>query len=515
VSAHVAAWIPFLSAVAASWRGRWRAVGDGAHIAWWSWQAFTAQGSLVGQRTELARGLHDLGPLEYWLLAAPVHIDPVRGALWGAALCCMAAASLAIEAAWSVAGKVGGLLMSGAVLGITAWMPGIAIRPYWNPFFGAVFFLAALAAGWAVMSGRRGWWPVLVITASVAAQAHLMFAVASAAVTLAALIVGLADGFRAKAGCKWVVTGLIAGVACWSAPLDQQVTSPTGNLTALLHAQGAGQRTGLYFGLKTLTAFTEPPPLWWHPNLGHRASLYGLIDDRPAVFAVAVLAITAAALFAAVVWLRSRQLASLAVISLLVSAAALVTFSGIPVTHDDLSRLAYLITVMFPVGLLTWLTVGWAAVLTGRRVISRLRAISRQRATAAGHPEPPGGRRGTVLARWAARGAGAVAAPLLLLASVPILAQVAPVFPGDATRSAEVGVATRLIKQDLPGQRVFVLVTGSTRPNRYRVIQGVAWALDSSGYDPLIVQSARRLPIAHVAVLLRGDQVTVKVTRRP
>ncbi len=218
VAAHAAAWTPFLTAVAASMRGNWRVVGDGAGIALRSWYALTARGTLVGMPTRLAGGLYDPGPLQFWLLAIPVRLDPVRGVLWGAALWCLAAGSLAVEAAWSVLGEIGGVAASGTILWIVAWMPGIAIKPYWNPWFGTLFFLAALAAGWAVMSGRRWWWPVLVITASVAAQAHLMFAVAAAALALLALIAGLADRSRAKTGYRWAAAGLIAGIACWSAP---------------------------------------------------------------------------------------------------------------------------------------------------------------------------------------------------------------------------------------------------------------------------------------------------------
>ena len=54
----------------------------------------------------------------------------------------------------------------------------MALPPSWNPWFGMVFFTAALASAWAAMSGPRvvaG----LVVTGSVAAQAHLMFALAS------------------------------------------------------------------------------------------------------------------------------------------------------------------------------------------------------------------------------------------------------------------------------------------------------------------------------------------------
>lgn len=63
------------------------------------------------------------------------------------------------------------------------------------------------------MSGRRWWWPALVITASVAAQAHLMFALAASALVLLTLIIGLADAFRAKTGYLWTAAGLAAGRA--------------------------------------------------------------------------------------------------------------------------------------------------------------------------------------------------------------------------------------------------------------------------------------------------------------
>lgn len=156
VAAHVAAWIPFLITAAASWLGTWRVVGDGAIMALGSWTTFTRI-PLVGMPNKFPGAPHDLGPAEFWLLAIPVHIDPARGVLWGAALLCMVAASLAIEAAWSVIGETGALVASAVILGIAAWMPGLAFRPYWNPYFGGVFFLAAVAAGWTVLCGHRTW----------------------------------------------------------------------------------------------------------------------------------------------------------------------------------------------------------------------------------------------------------------------------------------------------------------------------------------------------------------------
>jgi hypothetical protein len=512
VAAHVAAWTPFLISVAASWLGSWRVVGDGAVIALGSWATFTRI-PLVGQPTEFLGSPHDLGPAEYWLLAIPVHIDPARGVLWGAALLCMVAASLAIEAAWSVIGETGALLASAVILGIAAWMPGLAFRPYWNPYFGAMFFLAALAATWAVMSGHRRWWPALVVTASIAAQAHLMFALASVALTLMALITGLADGFRARTSCRWVITGLAAGLACWMAPLDQQLTNPPGNLSLLLQAQATGQHAelGPAFAMRTLTAFTEPPPLWSRLHLGQRQHIYRLLEAKPAGFAIAILAITAATLLIAAFGLRSRRLTSLAAITLLISATAAITISRIPSGHGDRGRLSYMIIVMFPAGLLIWLTLASAFVLAGRQLISgRLPAAHLEAA------QPPAGRRSTrqYLTRLTASYGRAAAVPLILLASVPGLVQQSGRH-GAGQNAHQVGVAAGLIEQTLPSQPDITLSVSTPKPDHYQIVTGLLWALTGDGYSVDFTRRGLTRPIPHVTILMQDRTITVEITKSP
>ena len=507
VATHIAAWLPFLAVMASSRRGEWRVVGDGAGIASRSWGVLAGHVPLVGQPTQLARGVYDPGPLQYWLLALPVHIDPVRGVLWGAALWCMVAASLAIEAAWSVLGGAGGLLASGTILWMVAWTPKLATKPYWNPWFGALFFVAALAACWAVMAGRRWWWPAGVITASVAAQAHLMFAVASAALVFLALIVGLVDAFRAKAGYLWALIGLCAGMGCWAAPFLQQFTSRHGNLTALLHAQGIGRRTGFSFALKTLTASTQPPPLWWPVH--QAASVARLIDGRSAVVAVAVLGVTAAVVLLAMFELRSRPLAALAAVSLLADAAALVTFSHIPARNVDLAKLGYLIIVMFPVGLLAWFTVGSAVVLTVWEVSVRLRG------RAAGHAEPHDGHPGAARAwaRWAAGAAGIAAVPLIVLGSFPGAVQRMAAFPANAQQAKAVSAVSRMIERATPSQPIALAVAGANVHYCRRLGLGIAWALDANGYHPDLDKRPtheRRMP--QVTILLQSTGIDVDIT---
>ena len=332
LGAHLAAWIPFAVGAIRSVQQGSPVIADGAAIALRSWDVLTPYGPLVGQATQLRNGVFDPGPLQYWLLAIPVHIDPRAGVVWGAALWCMVAASLAIEAAWSAFGAFGGLAASGIIIGTVAWQPLVAAGPYWNPWLGVIFFLATLAAGLAVVSGRRRWWPVLILTASVAAQAHLMFALASAALVLVALVAGLADTIRARAGYWWAVLGLMAGAACWIAPFIQQFTSRHGNLSLLIASLGARQSAGPAFGLKALTASALPPTVWWQPSLSFRyEGIASEIGGGTPAFGVAMLVLTAAVLAVAVRPLRSRRLAALAAVSLLTSGAVLATYSNIPV----------------------------------------------------------------------------------------------------------------------------------------------------------------------------------------
>jgi hypothetical protein len=524
VVAHLAAWLPFVLGPAGLIRRGWRPVGDEAAIALRSWNVLTAHGPLVGQATRLAHGVFDPGPLEYWLLAIPVHLDTVHGVLWGAAVCCLVACSLAVEAAWSVLGAAGGLAASGFILGLMLWMPDLAVTPSWNPWFGMAFFVAALAAAWAVMSGRRGWWPALIITASIAAQAHLMFTVPSGVLAILALIVGLADTIRGRARYWWALTGLVAGAACWSGPLIQQFTSRDGNLGLLLSSSGAtsGPRTGGAFSLRALSAAMEPVPIWWKPQMQPPA-IYQFITHRPAWLAVAVLAVVAVAAVMAVRPLRSRPLGALAVVSLVVSLGSLVTYSGIPVHNTSLGTLDYLIVLLFPVGVLSWLVVGTWAVLTVRLAVRRL---------AAARPEGPWSRRRPAggSAREPLRGALPLAA-LTATALVAVGAILAVSLQGPSIRlitqdpaMAASRAASRQIARALPGQPIALSVHDVNESVLGRLTLGVTWALTPEGFRAELMHTrlARELgdryvfrgqAIPLVKVRVRQHGTSIKVTR--
>jgi hypothetical protein len=515
VAVHLAAWAPFVVGVVEAVRTGWRPVGDSAAIALRSWDSLTAHGPLVGQATQLAHAVYDPGPSEYWLLAIPVHLDPRYGLAWGAALWCMVAASLAIEAAWSALGGLGGVIAAGVILGIVAWQPLIALQPFWNPWFGVMFFLAALAASWAALSGNRWWWVVLVVAGSVASQAHLMFALASVALVLVTLAVGLADSLRARAGYRWAIAGVLAGLACWTAPFIQQFTGRPGNLSALLSAQGTGPVSGLAFGLKTLTAAIQPPPLWWTASSRlHGLTAARLITGRSAGLAVAALILLAAVLVVAVRPLRSRRLAALAAVSLLASVTTLATYSRIPATRPDLITLDYLGIVMFPLGVLAWLTVGSAVVLAGRQVIGQ------RRPTAAAPGTGGAGQAGGTLPDWAAQAATFAAVVVIALASFLAVAQQAPT-PHDQFAGV-ISLASQRIERALPGQPIALFVADRHVHDQRRLTLGLVWALRASGYRaqvgryaarelaPMYVFRGQRVP--RVTVRVSGSNVWVNVT---
>jgi hypothetical protein len=490
--AHIAVWAPFVYALVRSLEHGWVALSDAATIALRSWDVLTAHGPLVGQATRLGQGKFDLGPLEYWLLTVPVHLDPRHGSLWGAALCCMLAGSLAIEAAWSVAGMLGGLAASGMILGIIAWYPQIAAGPSWNPSLGAMFFLAALAAAWAVMSGNRGWWPLLVVCASIAAQAHLMFALASVSIVVLAFIIALIDSIRSGAGhrgYRWAVIGVIAAAACWAAPLVQQFTTRPGNMTALVSNQGQ-RGAGLTFGLRALAGATGPPAYWWRPlsSLGY----LGLVWRRSAVFGFFSVVLVAMVLIIALWMLRSRRMASLAALTLLLSVAAVVTFADIPAasiaaTTSTVGSLTYLTIPLFPAGVLTWLIVATTLVLAGKQLLRQ----ARQRTPAPGGApnRAPGTAMGPLTARTTALAAVLVLAMAAWTAtqtddsSVP--ARHIPVQAAAAEFKA-VGFASRQIERAVPSQPIALAVKTPVSSYRRQLTFGIAYELRTAGYLPEI-----------------------------
>lgn len=507
-AAHGACWVPFITCAADSWRGPWRAVGDGARMALESWNTLSGHIPLLGQTNELPHAPRDLGPLQFWLLAVPVHVDTDRGVLWGAALLAMLAASLTVEAAYSVRGETGGLLASGVIIATVAWFPDFAGFPYDNPNFGMMYFLAALSACLAVLSGHRNWWPVLVVTASIAAQAYLTYAAASAGLVLIAAVTGLADQVRAKGGHSWLTVGLVVGAACWIAPLGQQFLSPAGkgNMSVLLH-DNPGQHVGVAFAMKVIGSLAAPSPLWWRQDIAWRPDLFQALAAKPATFGLAVIAVTAASLVIAVCWLRSRALAGLAAISLLVGVTAAAAFALIPVRTITAGHDVPLVFVMFAAVLLAWLTAICVTVLAAVKLISDRRG----RAAAAGRRAPgqqQRARQHTI--PLPVRGAAA----LLVMTALLGAARQAADYAGPGTNSLRVSAAVAMTERSLPGQQMITLGVFAPHPDRYQVTSGLDWALTADGYHLDTTPGNRNPAIPRVTIVIREYKMTVRIKQK-
>jgi hypothetical protein len=515
---HLLVWFPFVFAVAHSVAGGWRPVSDNAAIALRSWDVISAHPPLVGAATRLATGVYHPGPLEYWLLTVPVHVDPLHGVLWGAALWCMVAASLTIEAAWAAAGGLGGLLATAIILGALACMPAITMLPCWNPWFGLMFFLAAFAAGAATLSGHRRWWPAMVIAGSIAAQAHLMFTITAVALVVLCLAVALVETYRAKARCTWAVAGFAAALACWSAPLIQQLIGRSSNLTALASGrESPGPQAGPAFGLKALAASVQPPPFWWRPLTS--LMKLSVVDQRIVAAGAGVLALAVVVLAVAVYPLRSRRAIGLAALSLTASATAVYTYGHIPtltirMTTSGVGNLRYLMAPMYVVGVLAWLTTGTVLVLAGRWAVQRVKGRDTARGSHTSSGAPRAG--GSPWAVPAVTAAAAAVIGLAALAGTEIAG--APISQLKAMGAA--GIAAHRIEQAIPRRGLALSVRAATPARQRQVTYGLMYALQTAGYHPEMGKRwwALRLgpayifsgqPMMHVTVLMRGSGLSV------
>ncbi len=263
LASHVAVWTVVLVPMIAELSHGWRPFGDEAAISSRAYQVLSLHPPLVGLTSAASSVGHivfDPGPLMFFLLAVPVHLDPAHGLLWGSALFGGAALSVAVEAAWTVGRWIGASAVAFIALDLLWLTPPVFERLTWNAYFPVPFFIAALALTWAVAAGSPGWWPVLVLAASVAAQSHLLFLVPAAALSVLALAFAMRSAEPRR--LRWLGAGLVVGLLCWLAPLIQEVTGHPGNLSALARS-GEGHATlGFGFGLSLVGMAGSLHPLW-------------------------------------------------------------------------------------------------------------------------------------------------------------------------------------------------------------------------------------------------------------
>jgi hypothetical protein len=385
VVCHVVAEVPFLVVALVQVAQGWRPTLDDAVISIRSWAVLTSRGPMLGEFTQAStcarHTAFNPGPVLFWMLALPVRVDPGHGVLWGAAIFCAVAMALCVEAAWAVRGATGALAVGGFTVVLAATQPDVLVNPAWDPHFALVWFAATCMLAWVVGTGRLRWWPVLVLTASIASQTHLVYALPAALLAILAPLPALLPSGKDRRGSRdrrsagarrsgearrraearwsaaagegwtWAVMGLVVGAACWAVPIIQQLRGHPGNVTVLLRCVGNRQVMGDSFGLQTLASAVVPPPLWFHrPSGGTNALLRGL-TAHSAWVGIAVLALLGAVMVAAWV-LRHKDLAVLAGVALLAAGATVWEIGHQP--SNVIVSLFDADIVLWPVGMLVW-----------------------------------------------------------------------------------------------------------------------------------------------------------------
>jgi hypothetical protein len=482
VGSHIAVWLAVVVPTVQELMAGWRPLDDNAAIAIRAYQSLSLHPPLVGQATAASVGtghtLYDPGPLLFYLLSPPVRISPTYGLLIGATILVGLVLSVAIEAAWSAGQWVATALVALTVLDLLWLMPTVFQSLPWNAYFPLPFLLSSIVLAWVVSLGKVNWWPVLVVTASIAAQSHLLFLVPAAALVAVALVFGLlgtrrirqpGDGAdRSGAGVtvrslRWLIVGLGAGLLCWLAPLIQNV-GPHGNLSAL--ARSGGQPAyGPGFGLSQVGQALISPPLWMTRPPDGFFTAYSFTHAPPPwtgglVFGLLILVTVGA--FASRRW----ALGGLGVVALATAAGFAYAYAIFP-TKNTMS-LGYLINPLWILTILEWCVLVWGLV-TGVGALVR-----RRHAPFLGPP----------VAR--AAGAGVLAAALSAVAVAGLWS--VSNSPTDVNWSARdvavVGRATAAIERAAPPGQVNVRVVPSEFILQHYVAEGIAYRLLRDGWSP-------------------------------
>jgi hypothetical protein len=478
ILSHGTVWVAVLVPTAVVLSKGWVAIGDDAAIAIRSFQTFSVHPPLVGMYSTAGSGpghyLYDPGPLLFWLLAVPVHIDPTRGLLWGAALSAGGVLSLAIEAIWRTKLWIGCVVVAFATADLLLQWPGVFENLAWNAYFPIPFLIAAIGLAWVVGTGSFGWWPVLVFVASVAAQGHLIFFVIAVVLAVLSPVIGMMLAGKPKR-LRWLTIGLVVAFACWSAPILQSFGSH-GNLTALFHGTSGQKSMGIAFGLRMMATAGSPSPVWLrHSPSGYFGVLHLVESNSPLLGLFVLILLVVIALMA---WRqRNRYLCALSLIALVCSISVTVTFAVYP-TRSGLN-LDYLIPLLWIVGILVWTAVVWSGALTLSALVRR---ISRSDTLAASNRHAP---TGSIVLSWILFG---VVVAFGLAGLVPLWS----FQPNESNIGAsQAGMASivrvsRSIERASPKGPVLVTVDVQDGDlfSALWMTEGIDWQLEADGWHP-------------------------------
>lgn len=473
VGSHVVIWtVVLVPTVIEMFRG-WRPLlGDDATISLRAYQVLSSHPPLVGMHSDVSvpgHILYDLGPLQFFLLTVPVHIDHLQGALWGSALIIGIVLSVAVEAMWSVRRWMACVVVALAVADLGWTVPSLFGHQLWNADFGLAFLIASVVLAWAIALGSFGWWPVLVFTASVTIQAQLFYGLIVVSLLILSPLLGAWHSGWPKR-FRWLLVGVGIGVLCWLPSLLQEAFGSYGNMSGLLTAKRQAS-LGLTFGLKNLGGIVWPGPLslrQYNSNLSYRA-----LGSEPVVAGMVVLILIATVAVAA--WhYKRKDLAVLGTIGLICSLCTLIGFASVP--RVNVGSLSWLVAVLWVIAYLWWIIIVWGA-------IELVRAFTTQKVPLHSRSSP--------VRSWAAIIPVLFAILLLGVWKLPSQTSVDPVSPHEG---AQVSSVVRTIESRFSSGTVGIRFWPTPNPStvtpenyvEYQYGQALLWQLTAAGFNPIM-----------------------------
>ena len=361
----LAAAIPVLGSLLQALDNRWLPLADDAIIALRAYDVFSTHPPLVGQYSVASipsvGSVYSPGPMLYWLLAPGARLFGPTGVALTVGLTNIAS----VMGAVALARRRGGLvLMFATAFGLALMcrsLPAQSLQVPWNPYIGLLPLTLLAFLAWSLARGEPRLLAVSVLVTSFLVQCHLTFAIPSLGL-LALGTLGLfaqRRSWRATAPRRWLVAAVLAGAACWSAPLVDAAVNNPGNLQTLLRTAAAERPALGRDDAQTIMVKAIGVPLRWLRRPRDEAQEFYELVATPGTATVVSAALVVAALIGVVlVGLRRRsEAATGAGVALLLVAALGAVTAATPIASAPV--IAYTLRWAMPVGMFAWLVLAF------------------------------------------------------------------------------------------------------------------------------------------------------------
>jgi hypothetical protein len=362
--------VPVLVTTGQAIDARWTPSSDDGIIALRAFDVLSAHPPLLGQYSQTSPLIGDptysLGPMLYWVLAIPARLGGT------AMVVTMGAISTAcVMGVVALANRRGGRgLATVAAVAMVVLYQSVPVEvPYevWNCWAGLYPFALLPFLAWSVACGDFRLTPLLVIVASYVIQVHFAYLV-PATCALAVGVVGLTVWWRReRAGGemrRWAIAAVVVGIACWSAPLVDELTNRPGNLTRSFQlATNDHPKIGLGKSWYAVARAIGVVPWWAERPRTPAERLLETFTKPPTGAIVTAMLVVAGLVGALVAAIRRRRqdMAVASMLALLLSLAMLVFAASVPRGRLGLIAASYTTTWMWPTGMFVWLTLAWSA----------------------------------------------------------------------------------------------------------------------------------------------------------